>query len=242
MRLLQRIESALTTFSESAAGVALSPLRGRRSIEADLARRVFRVVRGRTVDLGSSRLAPNRVQLFAPLALCERVGDGRDEVCVVASTLIRQWAMGEHVRLAGPVEIEWIRDPLANGSRPQITTSFHEDRMGNSSPPIWLTEQSAGAPRWGRLRWSGGQVEFGGAPVIGRGESCCLRVADPRVSRRQAQLLRVKQDISLVVDLGSKNGTQLRGEPVAEMSRIRDGDVLSLGGLDFVFESHRTSE
>ncbi|MEI8165910.1 MAG: DUF3662 and FHA domain-containing protein [Chloroflexales bacterium] len=69
--------------------------------------------------------------------------------------------------------------------------------------------------------------------TMGRGLSNDVILEDTRVSRHHAQL-RYKQRRFWVTDLGSTNGTFVNGQRVTETA-LRDGDVVSLGGLELTF-------
>lgn len=64
--------------------------------------------------------------------------------------------------------------------------------------------------------------------VVGRHPGCDVVLADPRISRRHAEVRPVVGGYELV-DLGSSNGTRVGDEEVAR-HRLRDGDVVVLGG------------
>ena len=68
--------------------------------------------------------------------------------------------------------------------------------------------------------------------VLGRGDEADLRIDDPGVSRRHAQI--VLGDPSRVVDLGSTNGTWLDDRQIAE-GELFDGSRVSVGGTTLVF-------
>ena len=70
--------------------------------------------------------------------------------------------------------------------------------------------------------------------TIGRGLNNDAILEDSRVSRHHAQI-RYRSKRFWVNDLGSTNGTFVNGEPVEERA-LRDGDVLSLGGLELIFK------
>ena len=70
--------------------------------------------------------------------------------------------------------------------------------------------------------------------TIGRGLNNDIILEDTRVSRHHAQL-RYRARRFWVADLGSTNGTYVNDEHVAERS-LRDGDVISLGGLELTFK------
>ena len=64
--------------------------------------------------------------------------------------------------------------------------------------------------------------------VLGSSAECDVVVPDSRVSRRHCQLRFTPRGVSLT-DLGSKNGTFLRGKPVERPEPLRDGDEIRIG-------------
>ena len=53
------------------------------------------------------------------------------------------------------------------------------------------------------------------------------------VSRRHARIqVTSSSDAAVFEDLGSKNGTLLRNEPIAGEVRLTDGDVIQIGSVD----------
>jgi Protein of unknown function (DUF3662)/FHA domain len=70
--------------------------------------------------------------------------------------------------------------------------------------------------------------------TVGRGLNNDIILEDTRVSRHHAQL-RYRARRFWVTDTGSTNGTFVNGEQVAERA-LRDGDVISLGGLELTFK------
>ena len=73
-----------------------------------------------------------------------------------------------------------------------------------------------------------------GRLVIGRSRECDIRLADPNVSRKHAE---VRQEGSsfYVVDLDSTNGTEVNGRR-ARRARLQDGDTILLGSTELVFQ------
>jgi pSer/pThr/pTyr-binding forkhead associated (FHA) protein len=70
--------------------------------------------------------------------------------------------------------------------------------------------------------------------TIGRGLNNDIILEDTRVSRHHAQL-RYRARRFWIADLGSTNGTYVNDDQVAERS-LRDGDTISLGGLELTFK------
>jgi DNA-binding winged helix-turn-helix (wHTH) protein len=73
-----------------------------------------------------------------------------------------------------------------------------------------------------------------GTHLIGRGQSCLIRCESPRVSRHHAQV-RVTAATVFIEDLGSRNGTWLRGERIEAASEIHPGDTVSVGPDEIQF-------
>ncbi len=69
---------------------------------------------------------------------------------------------------------------------------------------------------------------------VGRGLNNDIILEDTRVSRHHAQL-RYRARRFWISDLGSTNGTFVNGEQIEEKA-LRDGDVISLGGLELTFK------
>lgn len=80
----------------------------------------------------------------------------------------------------------------------------------------------------------------GPAIVLGREAGMPGTIEDPSVSRRHARLTWDGAQVTLV-DLGSKNGTFVRGSRVAEPTVLEDGDDVRLGLVLFVFRAPRAS-
>lgn len=76
---------------------------------------------------------------------------------------------------------------------------------------------------------------FGKRYVVGRGQGADLRVTDVDASRRHVELERQGDQIK-VRELGSKNGSLLDGDPLAETLTVwKPGQVLRLGANHFSY-------
>jgi len=75
---------------------------------------------------------------------------------------------------------------------------------------------------------------FGRRILVGRAPSADLRLDDPRVSRLHARI-EMRDDGIFVEDLGSRNGTAVDGEPIAEPRRLQVDDEITVGEAALVF-------
>jgi DNA-binding winged helix-turn-helix (wHTH) protein len=80
-----------------------------------------------------------------------------------------------------------------------------------------------------RLVWGKREIVLAqGENVLGRSEDAAVWIDADSVSRRHARIL-VEGDRVFLEDLGSKNGTFLRGERIRRRSPLGDGDNICLG-------------
>jgi pSer/pThr/pTyr-binding forkhead associated (FHA) protein len=63
-----------------------------------------------------------------------------------------------------------------------------------------------------------------------------VRIDDSTISRRHARLVIADKRAS-IEDLGSKNGTLLRGRRVNKPVRLSDGDVIAFGSVNLIFRA-----
>jgi DNA-binding winged helix-turn-helix (wHTH) protein len=83
--------------------------------------------------------------------------------------------------------------------------------------------------------WDSGQVHLDeGEHLLGRDRGVAVWLESPTVSRHHARI-RIAGQIATIEDLGSKNGTYLRGERLTAPSDLADGDELRLGSVPLKF-------
>jgi DNA-binding winged helix-turn-helix (wHTH) protein len=79
--------------------------------------------------------------------------------------------------------------------------------------------------------WEFGQVGLrDGEHLLGRDADVSVWLESPTVSRHHARI-RVSGAEATVEDLGSKNGTHLRGRRLTEPASLADGDEISVGSV-----------
>jgi DNA-binding winged helix-turn-helix (wHTH) protein len=75
-----------------------------------------------------------------------------------------------------------------------------------------------------------------GENLLGRAHDVAARIDSPGVSRHHARIV-VSDGRATLEDLGSLNGTYLRGERVVSPSTLLDGDEIRLGRISLTFRS-----
>ena len=74
-----------------------------------------------------------------------------------------------------------------------------------------------------------------GAHLIGRAEDANIKLNQPSVSRRHAEITVTGSQV-MVKDLGSHNGTLLNGAKVGDPIPIKAGDVIEVANISFRVE------
>jgi pSer/pThr/pTyr-binding forkhead associated (FHA) protein len=77
--------------------------------------------------------------------------------------------------------------------------------------------------------------------IVGRGADAHVQIEGPGMSRRHAKI-RLTAGGALVEDLGSKNGTFVRGERLTSPRQIADGDEIRFGSVRATFTLPRPDE
>jgi pSer/pThr/pTyr-binding forkhead associated (FHA) protein len=81
------------------------------------------------------------------------------------------------------------------------------------------------------LLWDGREISLReGETVLGRDHLAGIRIPSEGISRRHARIV-VSESAATLEDLGSKNGTYLRGEKIGEPKALEDGDSIRLGSV-----------
>ena len=144
------------------------------------------------------------------------------------SAMVREHADEQGYAFVGPIEVAFERvDELDTG----LFRIRSEARAGVSDRPSPMT--GAPPPVAARLEVGGRTVPLTRrTTVMGRGDDADLRIDDPGVSRRHAQI--VLGDPSRVVDLGSTNGTWLDDRQITD-AELFDGSRVTIGGTTVTF-------
>ena len=173
------------------------------------------------------RLVPNTFHISLSELDYGRLAPYQDTLVRELIEMLREHADEQHYVFAGQVGIDLEQDESL------VTGRF---RVRSSATASVSDRQASGS---GSER-SGVVLEINGTPhpveppgvVIGRGAEADLRISDPGISRRHAEI-RVQGRGAKVIDLGSTNGTTVDGAKVREAT-LRDGQRIRVGNTDVV--------
>jgi DNA-binding winged helix-turn-helix (wHTH) protein len=138
-----------------------------------------------------------------------------------------------------------VRDALGDDARtPRFVRTVHGlgyAFCGEAAEDTPQPRPDAERPFVYRLVWDGGLVALAeGDFVLGRHAESIAPLDAETVSRRHA-LLRIGQGRAILEDLGSHNGTFVRGERLSSPTTLVDGDQFKLGAVSFAFRVFRTT-
>ncbi len=71
--------------------------------------------------------------------------------------------------------------------------------------------------------------------IVGRGKDCDIRINHAFVSAEHFQVW-YDEGEWYIGDMGSKNGTYLNGSKLKKVRKLEEGDKISFGDIEFVFE------
>lgn len=92
------------------------------------------------------------------------------------------------------------------------------------------------------ILWQSGQVRLTrGENILGRGRRVTVWLDSPSISRRHARIVVTGADAALE-DLGSRNGTYVRGVKVGSPTRLQDGDEIRLGSVVLTYRLNSGQE
>jgi len=181
------------------------------------------VARGRT-------LAPNRFVVALAPDDYERLTGYADLLADELARMVGEHAGEQGYTLLGPVEITFESDPQLATGRLRV----HGETVAA------VTAGRAGAePEAAYLVVGGHRYPLGPVVLLGRGEDVDLRIDDPAVSRRHAQI-RLDGPMAEIVDLGSTNGLIVDGQRV-DRAPLVDGSRITLGATTLIFHRGEAS-
>jgi DNA-binding winged helix-turn-helix (wHTH) protein len=123
-----------------------------------------------------------------------------------------------------------IRQVLQDDAeQPRFIRTVRRFGYGFCAPVSKAGESQMAAARSAWVIWGNKSVAIGdGETVLGRALDATIRFDVPGVSRRHARIFVLGTNVS-VEDLGSQNGTYVRGQKISGLTALEDGDELRLG-------------
>ena len=109
-------------------------------------------------------------------------------------------------------------------------------RFGYAFVATSLSPQHAGSRGHAyRLIWGDREIALGdGENLFGREDDAVIWIDDAAVSRRHARIV-IDESGAVLEDLGSKNGTSLRGRRLQSPAKLTDGDRIVIGTASMTF-------
>ncbi len=212
MKLLRDLERRLESLFDGLAGrVFGGPLH-----PSELA---TRIVRHLDLEIDDRLAAPNVIEVH--LAQGDVLADSADAVESVIAQFVEDAASERAWRLEGPTRVT-------------LTVADHLDP---GTIAISTRTEAGTRPSWGSLTGDTRLLLQRNRSIVGRSETCDVRLLDDRVSRRHAMVWR-EAGKTYVVDLGSANGTTLDGSAVrTQPFAVPEGAVLGFGPLSFRYHT-----
>jgi len=188
----------------------------------EIGHRLVRVLdNGRTLGVSGRFVAPNNIGVYLSPDDATRFESFSDALARELAEAARQHAREEGYQFLGPVTVTLVSDDSLKKGAFDVVGEIAEGAGGQVGSLVLP---------------DGRRVRLGEHPtVLGRNSYCTVPLADPRASRRHAEI-RATADGFLVVDLDSMNGTKVNGVPVREHV-LHDGDEIAVGATVMRFEA-----
>ncbi len=226
-RFEQRLEGAVTGAFARAFRSAVQPVEIAAALQREVDNSAHILSRDRM-------LVPNDFTVELSPSDHGRLSQFSETLSAELSRLVEEHVREQRYTLAGPLSIGFAETPELGTGR------FRVRSRTNAS----VTPASGQRMTETAIRSSEVIIEVNGMRhpltppglVIGRSNDADLRIDDPGISRRHAQIsLKESEGGTLVsvADLGSTNGVILDGQPV-DSSQVRDGSEIRLGNTVIV--------
>jgi DNA-binding winged helix-turn-helix (wHTH) protein len=125
-----------------------------------------------------------------------------------------------------------------DAKKPRIVRTVHRFGYAFAARAAAVPEKAPGrlpAPFVCRLVWGPREIALDpGENLIGRDRDSVVWIDDASVSRRHARIS-IDDSGATVEDLGSKNGTHLRGRRIEKPARLADKDAIKIGPASMIF-------
>lgn len=131
-----------------------------------------------------------------------------------------------------------VRSALGDDAKaPRLLRTVHRFGYAFSGDVIAEGAAPGDAPAQCRLVWAERHIPLAsGENLLGRASDARVVIDLARVSRHHARIV-VESAKAVLEDLGSKNGTFLRGQPLLAAMELADGDEICIGPAVLVFRT-----
>ena len=186
----------------------------------EIGRRMTRTLDAeRTMGVDGVPVAPNNIGVYLSPVDFDRFHSFADALVTELAEVAREHARAEGYHFVGPVTVTLVADDELGAGECDIAAEIHEGALLGS---LVLPD--------------GRRVPLGERTVVlGRMADCDVVIADPRGSRRHAEI-RPAGNGFVVTDLNSMNGTLVNGTAIREHP-LADGDEIRLGNTVLRFEA-----
>jgi hypothetical protein len=188
----------------------------------EIGRRIVRVLDdGRTLGVSGRHVIPNNIGVYLSPADSERFQSFAEALARELAEAARQHARDEGAQFLGPVTVTLVSDDSLKKGAFDVVAEISEGAGGQVGSLV-LSD--------------GRRIRLGeDTTVLGRNSDNTVPLADPRASRKHAEI-RATADGFLLVDLDSMNGTKVNGVLVREHV-LHDGDEIAVGATVMHFEA-----
>lgn len=238
----RRLEGAVEGFFARAFRAGLQPV--------ELAKALQRYAADRKMVAEDGVVVPNAYRFAISAKDHERLQSYADALQDELATVLHRTADERGWLLRGPGRVEIVTDEDVSAGRYELAGRVEPGPMPPrpASPHPAPTADEAPAPRASGpgpatitatpavLRGEDGRAHAltGSRLTVGRDPACDIVLTDPTVSREHAALVR-RGDTWWVLDMGSTNGTRVRGVQAAEQP-VSHGDEVTFGEAVLTFE------
>lgn len=227
MGILDRFESSLDKMVNGAFAKAfkadVQPVEIAAAVQKEMDERAAVVTRSRTV-------VPNEYLVHLSESDFERLTTYADVLAGELAELAREYAQEQRYTFLGPVEVTLTEEEnLATGV-------FRVTSQATAAAAPNVGRVGPGTSLHPRLLAAGQEIVLPSTTtVLGRGNDVDIRLEDPGVSRKHAQI-EIVDGTATITDLGSTNGTLVDGTRITEQT-LADGSIIRLGSTDITYRS-----
>ncbi|MGB9660635.1 MAG: FhaA domain-containing protein [Moorellaceae bacterium] len=205
----------------------------------EIAKKLYQVMLAHRSVSVNRVYVPNVYLVYLPPRDYENLSMYRKALAEELAAYLRERVEAKNYTLVGNLRVEWELDEELPPGELRIHARLEEEwpaegqedtliypalrngsRSGKQAPEVCLVVIEG--PDQGRSF-----LLHPGRQVLGRNPACEIVLTDEQVSRQHC-LVEVEEDKIIVVDLGSRNGTSVNGEPIKRVL-LAPGDRLQLG-------------